>query len=207
MAALIPYVANPLIDLVRPAYEDFSAPFYAAHRDIYVPLHDLFTGKDYQSLATLTRTGTKEKYEKLLLSITRIVASFALFHAYQKAWETGVDYFGVAGALAGFVICLSAGNAIDNRSNDMGRSAWFLFRGVITLLKNFGDSRAALLCLILIRERKDKKEEGLFGSPWMKASIASVADRVVAWSYRPPTAGREGEQLPPRPVKPSEAAK
>jgi hypothetical protein len=117
--------------------------------------------------------------------------TYAVFCAYDKAWSYGSYYFGVAGSLIGFVVCLSALHAVDSKSNDMGRSVWFLFRGTISLLKTFGDSRAALLCLVLVREKEYKDEQGLLSYGPVKNTIKSFAN----WAYPDPAA----PQIPDKP--------
>jgi hypothetical protein len=187
MTRLVPFVMthvmNPLIELFTPPCKAFSAPVYALYEDCYIPALSLYTGKSVSKI-DMTKPEARQNCEKFLQSILRIGVTYAVFCAYDKAWSYGSYYFGVGGSLIGFVVCLSALHAVDSKSNDMGRSAWFLFRGTISLLKTFGDSRAALLCLVLVREKEYKGEQGLLSYGPVKNTIKSIAN----WAYPDPAA-------------------
>ena len=203
MANLVPfaetYVMKPLIDLFKPTYNDFKAPFEAIHQDFYIPATSLFRGRDYQTHEVMSHDEAKQKYEKVLASVVRVGVTFAIFLAYQKAWTTGSYYMGVVGGLTGFVVCLSIFNAIDARSNDLGRAVWFLYRGTISLLRSFGESRGALLCLVLVRAKDYKEETGLLTNPTVQNLIKSTAGTLANWSH--PAPARTSPQGSPKPSR------
>lgn len=186
MASLVPFamthVIKPLIELLTPPCKAFSASFYALHEDCYIPALSLYTGKNNVNKIEMTNLEARQTCEKLLRSIVRIGVTYAVFRAYDIAWNCGGYYLGMVGSLMGFVVCFSALHAVDSKSNDMGRSVWFLFRGTISLLKTFGDSRAALLCLVLVREKEYKDKQGFLNYGPVKNTIESIAN----WAYPSP---------------------
>ncbi len=171
------HVKAPLIELLTPPCKAFSAPFYALYEDGYTPAPSLYPSKNVSKIDT--KAQPRQTCEKILRSIVRIGMTSAVFYAYDKTWSYGNYYFGVAGGLMGFVVCLSVLHAVDPKSNDLGRSIWFLFRGTISLIQTFGDSRAALLCLVLVREKEYKREQGLLSYGPVKNTIKSIA----SWAY------------------------
>src|SRR3982751_3448427 len=115
MGSLVPFamkhVMKPLRELFIPPYKTFSTPFYAFYEDCYTPAISLYTGKNINKIE-MTKPEARQNCEKFLQSIVRIGVTYAVFCAYDKAWNYGSYYFGVVGSLIGFVVCLSALHAV-----------------------------------------------------------------------------------------------
>jgi hypothetical protein len=178
------YFIEPFKNLLWPVAKDFAAPFYNMGKDFCVPVYVLMTGQEKSKL--IHKKEAQENWEKLLKVIIRIGVAYAFFQAYQKTWKAGIEYGGKIGGVGVFCLAYFVGNVIDPKSNYTGVSGWFLYHGIIGLFKSFGSSRAAMLCLILVRDRKFKEEQGFLNLAVFNRPIRSVASYLAEWTFTEP---------------------
>lgn len=180
------YFIQPFTSLIFPIGKDLAAPFYNMGKDFCVPVYVLMTGQEKSK--TIGKKEAAENWEKLLKVIIRICVTIAFFQAYQKTWKAGIEYGGKIGGVGVFCLTYFVGNVIDPKSNYTGVSTWFLYHGVIGLFKSFGSSRAAMLCLVLVRKRKFKEEKGFLNLNIFNRPIKGIASQLAEWTFTAPAA-------------------
>jgi hypothetical protein len=189
------FIQQPLTGLFQPVCEDFIAPFYNMGKDLYGPIYILMRGKN--GTRDIHKAEAIQNWEKLLQATVRICMTFAVFLIYQKSWKAGVRIGGLLGGLGTFCVTYYAGYYIDPKSNYTGYSSWFLYKGVIGMLKSFGASPAAMLFLLLIRDRKfDQNELSFLNQRALKQGLHSAASFLAEKTFKEPAA------VPPPLVQP-----
>lgn len=177
------FITQPLTGLLQPVCEDFIAPFYNMGKDFYSPIYILITGKN--GTRDINKAEAIQNWEKLLQTAVRVGAAYAFFRAYEKTWETGVNALGLIGGLGTFCLTYYIGYYIDPKSNYTGYSSWFLYKGVIGMLKSLGSSRVAMLCLLLIRDRKfDQTELSFLNQRALKQGLHSAASFLADRTFK-----------------------
>lgn len=188
-------ITQPLTGLLQPVCEDFIAPFYNMSKDLYGPIYILMTGKN--GTRDINKAEAIQNWDKLLQATVRVCMTFAVFLIYQKTWKAGVRIGGLLGGLGTFCVTYYAGYYIDPKSNYTGYSTWFLYKGTIGMLKSFGASPAAMLCLLLIRDRKfDQIELSFLNQRSLKQGLHSAASFFADRTFKEPAA------VPPPPEQP-----
>ncbi len=151
----------PVKDLISPVIWDLATPLVR-------PYYDLINS-DLKS---------QQACKKLLQTITRIALATAGFFVYKTGWHLGVRYLGLLGGMGTFCILYIIGNKIDAPANYTAATSWFLYEGILGLLRSWGASPAAMLCLLLVREKKDSQEpQGIMKllDPFFTTAAASLA--------------------------------
>ncbi|MBS0648673.1 MAG: hypothetical protein JSS10_05555 [Verrucomicrobia bacterium] len=188
------YFIEPFKHLLWPVGKDFAAPFYNMGKDFCVPVYILMTGQEKSK--PINKKEAQENWEKLLKVIIRIGVAYAFFQAYQKTWKAGIEWGGKIGGAGVFCLTYLVGNVIDPKSNYTGVSGWFLYKGVIDMLKSFGSSHAAMLCLLLVRDRKFKEETGFLNFNFFNHPIKGAASQLAEWTFKEPEVAKP-EPKPP----------
>lgn len=191
------FITQPLTGLLQPVCKDFIAPFYNMGKDLSGPVYIWMTGKN--GTQSINKAEAIKNWEKLLQAAIRVGVTFAVFLIYQKTWKAGVHAFGLIGGLGTFCLTYYVGYYIDPKSNYTGYSTWFLYKGVVGMLKSFGSSRAAMLCLLLLRNREfDGKELSFLNQRFLNDRIHAAAKQLTEWTFKEPAAVLPQPEQPPQ---------
>jgi hypothetical protein len=147
-------------NLFKPAYDNILVPlanslvlpYTDLMKDTIKPLYHSFTarGQSYQDGV--------QKFNSMLKTIELIAQVSVFFFIYQKGWDLGMRYFGLAlGPIASGFLCAAvygAGCTLDNylntRITNICTGTWLYYKGGTTLLRSLGTYREGLLAALLL---------------------------------------------------------
>jgi len=148
------------INFFAPAYQNVLVPLA---NSLILPYINLVTDSIIPMCSSIARNGQsyEERVEKFnsMIKTGQLVVQIAVFFLfYQKAWNIGTSYFGLAlGPVAGGVLCTviyGVGCTLDQHLNNNITNIctlnWLHYKGSISLIESLGTNREGALAALLI---------------------------------------------------------
>lgn len=140
-----PAIVNVLIPLKR----NLTLP--------YTTLVDGFIKPTYSSIRSNAQSYEEgvEKFNSMIKATALIAKIAVFFFLYQKAWNSGTHYFGVAlGPFVGGTLCAVIYGIgcthLDRPLTNICTVSWLHYRGSISLIESLGTNREGALAALLI---------------------------------------------------------
>ena len=153
----MPIAFNPF----EPAYQNVLLPLVNSLAVPYKNLVRYSIIPTYSLIVTPARSYKEgvEKINSIIKTALLIVQIAVFFFLYQKAWNFGVQYFGIAlGPLVGGTLCTivygvgyhALDQHLNNRITTICTIIWLHYRGSISLIESLGTNREGALAALLI---------------------------------------------------------
>jgi hypothetical protein len=153
----MPIAFNPF----EPAYQNVLLPLMSSLAVPYTNLVKYSILPTYSLLVRKARNYEEgvEKFNSIIKTAGLVVQVAVFFFLYQKAWNFGVQYFGLAlGPLVGGTLCSIVYGAgyymldqrLNNRITTISTISWLHYRGSISLIESLGTNREGALAALLI---------------------------------------------------------
>jgi hypothetical protein len=141
-----------MINPFAPVYHNILLPLVTSQIQPYVTLFNKSIRPLYNSVTTRC-----QGYDQAVVRTTAFIKTVELvvqfsvyFFLYQKGWDLGTHYFGLAGGGVAFSLIYAAGCWVDDQlqtnMNDICTGTWLYYKGI----RNFGTNREAMLASIII---------------------------------------------------------
>ncbi len=180
----MPIQLNPF----RPAYDNLLVPLTKSLVKPYANLLDDSVIPLYNSFIHSSGSYQEgvEKFNCLLKTLELVAQISIYFFVYQKGWDFGLRYFGLAGGGVACTLIYGLGHIADQqlntRFNDISTGSWLYFKGGRALLSSFGANREAALAALLVG--------GYLGTQHQKSSATNGWDATrqkmaeqLAWFF------------------------
>jgi len=177
-----------MINPFAPVYYHILLPLVKSQIQPYVTLFDKSIRPLYNSVTTRSQGYYQavERNTAFIKTIELIVQFSVYFFLYQKGWDLGTHYFGLAGGAVAFSLIYAAGCWVDDQlqtnMNDICTGTWLYYKGI----RNFGTNREAMLASIIIAGHlTHQHQESPKASRW-ETKRQSAAEWIARLFYDKP---------------------
>jgi hypothetical protein len=162
-----PVCNNILIPLAQSLYKPYDTLFQQSIKPLYRFVMN--PSQDYYDAV--------ERYT-ILIKTAELVVQFCVYlFCYQKGWEIGTHYLGLAGGALAFSLIYAAGCWVDTQlktnTHDICTGTWLYLKG----LRNLGVNREAMLASMIVAGHLTKKH----GDPHAPTGWEKQRTKAAEW--------------------------
>ena len=162
-----PVCNNILVPLAQSLYKPYDTLFKQSIQPLYRSM--MSPSQDYCDAV--------ERYT-ILIKTAELVVQFCVYlFCYQKGWEIGTHYLGLAGGALAFSLIYAAGCWVDTQlktnTHDICTGTWLYLKG----LRNLGVNREAMLASMIVAGHLTKKH----GDPHAPTVWENKRTKAAEW--------------------------